>query len=797
MYVIKRNGEQQTVSFDKITTRISSLTKGLDNKFVDATLVAQKVVSGVYPGVTTEELDELAAQTAAYMATEHPDYALLAARISVSNLHKKTLDSFSETCRALNAYVHPKTGKRAALIADPVFKVIMDNAEELNAAIDYERDFTYDYFGFKTLERAYLLKMSGVVTERPQHMLMRVSVGIHMEDMPKVLEMYDLMSKKMYTHATPTLFNAGTRRPQLSSCFLMVMKEDSIEGIYETLKQCAQISKNAGGIGLSAHNIRASKSYIAGTNGASNGLVPMLRVFNATARYVDQGGGKRKGSIAIYLEPWHADIVDFLDLKKNHGKDEARARDLFYGLWIPDLFMKRVEANGEWTLMCPHECPGLHECHSEKFEALYTKYEKAGKGRGTIRAQELWFKVLNSQIETGTPYMMYKDSCNAKSNQQHLGCIKSSNLCTEIVEYTAPDEVAVCNLASINLRSFVKEPTVKGGAVTYDFDELMRVTKIVTKNLNKVIDVNFYPVKEAKNSNMRHRPIGIGVQGFADALMLMRFPFESKEAAQLNKDIFETMYFGAVTASMEEAKEQGPYLTYEGSPVSKGQLQYDMWNVTPSDRWDWTTLKANIAQHGIRNSLLMAPMPTASTSQILGNNECFEPYTSNMYNRRVLAGEFTVVNQHMLRDLTSRGLWTPEIRNQIIADRGSVQNITEIPMEVRALYKTVWEISQKKLIDMAIDRAAFICQSQSFNVHMGDATLAKLTSMHFYSWKKGAKTGLYYLRTKPKAQAIQFTVDQASLAQRVRDNSRKTAASKKEEEQKAEEDDDVCLSCGS
>jgi ribonucleoside-diphosphate reductase alpha subunit len=797
MFVVKRNGEKQTVSFDKITTRISSLIKGLDTKFVDAAIVAQKVVSGVYPGVTTEELDELAAQTAAYMATEHPDYALLAARISVSNLHKKTLDSFTETCRALNAYVHPKTGVRSALIADPVYDVIMANAEELNAAIDYDRDFTYDYFGFKTLERAYLLKMDGVVTERPQHMLMRVSVGIHMDDIPKVLEMYDLMSKKMYTHATPTLFNSGTRRPQLSSCFLMVMQEDSIEGIYATLKQCAQISKNAGGIGLSCHNIRASKSYIAGTNGASNGLVPMLRVFNATARYVDQGGGKRKGSIAIYLEPWHADIVEFLDLKKNHGKDEARARDLFYGLWIPDLFMKRVEANADWTFMCPHECPGLHECHSEAFEELYLKYEKAGKGRGVIRAQELWFKILTAQIETGTPYMMYKDSCNRKSNQQHLGCIKSSNLCTEIVEYTAPDEVAVCNLASINLRSFVVESTTKGEPATYDFDELMRVTKIVTKNLNKVIDVNYYPVKEAKNSNMRHRPIGIGVQGFADALMLMRFPFESAEAAHLNKEIFETMYFGAVTASMEEAKEQGPYPTYDGSPASKGQLQYDLWNVTPSDRWDWQTLKLNIAEHGLRNSLLMAPMPTASTSQILGNNECFEPYTSNMYNRRVLAGEFTVVNQHMLRDLTSRGLWTPEIRNQIIADRGSVQNISEIPSEVRALYKTVWEISQKKLIDMAIDRAAFICQSQSFNVHMGDATLAKLTSMHFYAWKKGAKTGLYYLRTKPKAQAIQFTVDQASLAQRVRDNARKTAASKKEEEEKADADDDVCLSCGS
>lgn len=795
MFVVKRSGERQPVSFDKITARISALTTGLNTKFVDSALVAQKVVQGVYPGVTTEELDELAAQTAAYMSTEHPDYALLAARISVSNLHKKTLPSFSETMRALNAYMHPKTGKRSALVADKVFAAIEKNAKTLDAAIDYERDFSYDYFGFKTLERSYLLKMNGVVSERPQHMLMRVSMGIHPENIPRALEMYDLMSKKLYTHATPTLFNSGTRRPQLSSCFLMVMKDDSIEGIYATLKQCAQISKNAGGIGLSCHNIRASKSYIRGTNGVSNGLVPMLRVFNSTARYVDQGGGKRKGSIAIYLEPWHADIVDFLDLKKNHGKDEARARDLFYGLWIPDLFMKRVEANAEWTLMCPNECPGLHECHSAEFETLYEKYESQGKGRGKIRAQELWFKILQSQIETGTPYMMFKDSCNRKSNQQHLGTIKSSNLCTEIVEYTAPDEVAVCNLASINLRSFVRVAEAEGEAATYDFDELMRVTKIVTKNLNKVIDVNFYPVQEARNSNMRHRPIGIGVQGFADALMLMRFPFETPEAAQLNRDIFETMYFGAVTASMEEAKAAGPYQTYDGSPASKGQLQFDLWGVTPSDRWDWTSLKAQIAEHGLRNSLLMAPMPTASTSQILGNNECFEPYTSNMYNRRVLAGEFTIVNQHLLRDLTSMGLWTPQIRNQIIADRGSVQNIKEIPQKLRDLYKTVWEISQKKLIDMAIDRAAFICQSQSFNVHMGDATFGKLTSMHFYSWKKGAKTGLYYLRTKPKAQAIQFTVDQAALAQRVRDNARATAEEKAEAEK--EEDDGICLSCGS
>jgi ribonucleoside-diphosphate reductase alpha subunit len=796
MFVVKRSGERQPVSFDKITARVSALTTGLNTKFVDSALVAQKVVQGVYPGVTTEELDELAAQTAAYMSTEHPDYALLAARISVSNLHKKTLPSFSETMRALNAYVHPKTGKRSALVADEIFAAIEKNAKTLDAAVDYERDFSYDYFGFKTLERSYLLKMNGVVSERPQHMLMRVSMGIHPENIPRALEMYDLMSKKLYTHATPTLFNSGTRRPQLSSCFLMVMQDDSIEGIYATLKQCAQISKNAGGIGLSCHNIRASKSYIRGTNGASNGLVPMLRVFNSTARYVDQGGGKRKGSIAIYLEPWHADIIDFLDLKKNHGKDEARARDLFYGLWIPDLFMKRVEANADWTLMCPNECPGLHECHSAEFETLYEKYEAQGKGRGKIRAQELWFKVLQSQIETGTPYMMFKDSCNRKSNQQHLGTIKSSNLCTEIVEYTAPDEVAVCNLASINLRSFVRVAESEGEAATYDFDELMRVTKIVTKNLNKVIDVNFYPVQEARNSNMRHRPIGIGVQGFADALMLMRFPFETPEAAQLNRDIFETMYFGAVTASMEEAKESGPYQTYEGSPASKGQLQFDLWDVTPSDRWDWTSLKAEIAEHGLRNSLLMAPMPTASTSQILGNNECFEPYTSNMYNRRVLAGEFTIVNQHLLRDLTSMGLWTPQIRNQIIADRGSVQNIKEIPQKLRDLYKTVWEISQKKLIDMAIDRAAFICQSQSFNVHMGDATFGKLTSMHFYSWKKGAKTGLYYLRTKPKAQAIQFTVDQAALAQRVRDNARATAEEKKAEAEK-EEDDGICLSCGS
>merc|ERR1719266_1110420 len=717
-----------------------------------------KVIAGLYPGVTTVELDNLAAEIAATMTTKHPDYAVLAARIVVSNLHKETKKQFSEVIADLFNMKHEQTGVPIPMISEKYYRIITDNAEKLDAAIVYDRDFQYQYFGFKTLERSYLLKINGKTVERPQQMLMRVSVGIHGNDIDAAIETYDLLSKKLFTHASPTLFNAATPRPQLSSCFLLTMSSDSIEGIYDTLKQCALISKSAGGIGLNIHNIRASGSYIAGTNGNSNGLVPMLRVFNNTARYVDQGGNKRPGAFAIYLEPWHADVFDFLDLKKNHGKEEQRARDLFYALWIPDLFMKRVEEDGQWSLMCPHECPGLHEVWGDKFEELYTRYEKEGRAKKTIKAQKLWYAIIESQIETGTPYMLYKDSCNRKSNQQNLGTIKCSNLCTEIVEYSAPDEVAVCNLASIAVNQFVNASTK-----TYDFERLKEVTKVVTKNLNKIINVNYYPVPEARKSNMRHRPIGIGIQGLADAFILMRFPFESEEAQLLNKQIFETIYYGALEASCELAEKFGPYETYEGSPVSKGILQYDMWNVTPTDLQDWTALKARVSQYGVRNSLLLAPMPTASTAQILGNNEGIEAYTSNIYSRRVLSGEFQVVNQHLLRDLTELDLWDDDMKNKLIASGGSIQGIEEIPQDIKNLYKTVWEISQKTILKMAADRGAFIDQSQSLNVHVAEPNYGKLTSMHFYGWQAGLKTGMYYLRTKAAASAIQFTVDKTKL----------------------------------
>lgn len=787
MYVIKRDGRRENVHFDKITSRINKLCYGLDPVHVDATIISQKVVPGLYPGVTTIELDELAAQTAASCATRHPDFSTLAARISVSNLHKQTSKVFSDVIEVLRNNIHPKTGQPAPLVSEALFNTVMKNKELLNSAIIYDRDYSYDYFGFKTLERAYLLSVNKKIVERPQHMIMRVALGIHGDDIEAALESYDLMSRQYFTHATPTLYNAGTPRPQLSSCFLLAMKDDSIDGIYDTLKNCAIISKYAGGIGVSIHNIRAASSYIRGTNGTSNGIVPMLRVFNNTARYVDQGGGKRKGSIAIYLEPWHADIFDFLELKKNHGNEMERARDLFYAMWISDLFMKRVEQNGNWSLFCPNEAPGLHEVWGEEFEALYTKYESEGKARKIIPAQELWLAIITSQVETGTPYILYKDACNRKSNQQNLGTIKSSNLCTEIIEYTSAEECAVCNLASVNLASFADENTK-----TYDFQKLYEVTKVVTKNLNKVIDVNFYPIPEAQLSNKRHRPIGIGVQGLADAFAKMRFPFESPEAMKLNKDIFETMYYASLEASCEVAMKDGPYETYEGSPVSKGVLQQDMWGVTPSDRWNWDSLRQKVRQHGIRNSLLLAPMPTASTAQILGNNESTEPFTSNMYNRRVLAGEFTVVNKYLLRDLVERGVWNADIRNQIMADRGSIQKIAAVPQDVKELYKTVWEIKQKTIIDQAADRGAFICQSQSLNIHMGEPTTAKLTSMHFYAWKKGLKTGMYYLRTLPKADAIQFTVDQAALA-----NSRKVSGStpNKGPATKQVEEEDICESC--
>ncbi len=719
---------------------------------VDPVRIAMRVIEGVYDGVTTTELDNLAAEVAATNAVTHPDYASLASRIAVSNLHKATKKSFTETMEDLHTYLDPITGAVASLVAKDVIEIIRDNAEYLDSQIIYDRDFNYDYFGFKTLERSYLLKINGEIVERPQHMLMRVSIGIHKEDLEAAVATYNLMSEGWFTHATPTLFNAGTPKPQMSSCFLLTMKEDSISGIYDTLQQCAKISQNAGGIGLAIHNVRATGSYIKGTNGTSNGIVPMLRVFNDTARYVDQGGGKRKGSFAIYMEPWHADVFDFLDLKKNHGKEEQRARDLFYAMWIPDLFMKRVEENGDWTLMCPNECPGLADTHSAEFEALYTSYEASGKGRKTIKAQDLWFKILESQIETGTPYMLYKDAANSKSNQQNLGTIKSSNLCTEIIEYTAPDEVAVCNLASVALPKYVKNGT-------FDHDKLFEVTYQVTKNLNRIIDRNYYPIQEARNSNMRHRPIGIGVQGLADAFILMRFPFDSDEARTLNREIFETIYYAACTASKDLAKEEGAYETFKGSPASEGRLQFDMWDVKPTDRWEWDVLKEEIKEHGLRNSLLLAPMPTASTAQILGNNECFEPYTSNIYTRRVLSGEFIIVNKHLLRDLTKLGMWDDDMKNRIISANGSIQNIKEIPENLKALYRTAWEISQRAIVDMSADRGAFICQSQSLNVFMENVNTAKLTSMHFYSWKKGLKTGMYYLRTKAATDAIKFTVD--------------------------------------
>ncbi|KAF9738463.1 ribonucleotide-diphosphate reductase subunit rnr1 [Paraphaeosphaeria minitans] len=758
MFVHKRDGRKERVQFDKITARVSRLCYGLDPDHVDPAAITMKVISGVYHGVTTVELDNLAAETAAYMTVTHPDYAILAARIAVSNLHKQTKKQFSSVIQDLHDYINPKNDKHQPMISDEVYTIIQNHAEELNSAIVYDRDFNYQFFGFKTLERSYLLRINGKVAERPQHMLMRVAVGIHGEDIEKAIETYDMMSQKYFTHASPTLFNAGTPSPQMSSCFLIDMKEDSIEGIYDTLKTCAMISKTAGGIGLNVHCIRATGSYIGGTNGTSNGLIPMLRVYNNTARYVDQGGNKRPGAFAIYLEPWHADVFSFLDLRKNHGKEEVRARDLFYALWVPDLFMKRVQENGEWTLFCPSEAPGLADVYGEEFEALYARYEAEGRGRETIRAQKLWYAILEAQTETGNPYMLYKDACNRKSNQKNLGTIRSSNLCTEIIEYTAPDEVAVCNLASLALPRYVDE---KNGV--FDFQKLHEVTQIVTRNLNKIIEVNHYPVPEARKSNFRHRPVGLGVQGLADTFLSLRMPFESPEAKKLNIQIFETIYHAALTSSCDLAKELGPYETYEGSPVSQGILQYDMWNVTPTDLWDWASLKEKIAQHGVRNSLLVAPMPTASTSQILGYNECFEPYTSNIYSRRVLAGEFQVVNPWLLKDLVDMGLWSDNMKNRIIADGGSIQRIPNIPDEIKALYKTVWEISQRNIIQMSADRGAFIDQSQSLNIHMKEPTMGKITSMHFAGWKLGLKTGLYYLRTMAASAPIQFTVDQEAL----------------------------------
>jgi len=767
MQVIKRNGKREEVSFDKITARIKKLVYGLSDH-VNPIKISMRVIEGLYDGVSTSNLDNLAAETCATMTAVHPDYALLAARIAISNLHKNTNKSFSETMEALYNYVDPVTGQKAGLISDETIDVIRNHADQLDSAIIYDRDYSFDYFGFKTLERSYLLRMNGQVVERPQHMLMRASVGIHGVDIVSAIETYHLMSEKWFIHATPTLFNAGTPKPQLSSCFLLSMVDDSIQGIFETLSRCAKISQSAGGIGLSIHNIRATGSYIKGTGGTSNGIIPMLRVFNDTARYVDQGGGKRKGAFAVYLEPWHADIMEFLELKKNHGKEEQRARDLFYALWICDLFMERVKNNENWSLFCPNEAPGLCDTYGGEFEALYHKYEREGKARKVVRAQDIWSAIIESQIETGTPYMLYKDAANRKNNQKNLGTIRSSNLCTEIMEYTSADEVAVCNLASLALPKFVNDGE-------FNHEQLFNITRVVTRNLNKVIDVNYYPIPEAKNSNMRHRPIGIGVQGLADAFILMGYAFDSPEARKLNKEIFETIYYAALTESCAIAERDGHYQSFPGSPASDGQLQYDMWGVEPSDRWNWKELKAKISKHGLRNSLLLAPMPTASTSQILGNNECIEPYTSNIYTRRTLSGEYIVVNKHLLNDLIRLGMWDEEMKEALIVSNGSVQHIVGLPQELKDRYKTVWEISQKAIIDMAADRGAFICQSQSLNLFVENATMGKLSSMHFYAWQKGLKTGMYYLRSKAAVDPIKFTLSDKHQRKYVRKDTMDTA----------------------
>ena len=758
MYVITRSGDKEPVKFDKITSRIQGLTGGLD-KELDSALITQKAIEGIYDGISTRQLDQLTAETAAYLSTVHPDYSVLAGRIAVSNLHKETKGCFSENIKMMYNFVNPATGEHAPLVSRELHDTVVNHAEVLDKTIVDKRDFDYDYFGLKTLERSYLLRMDNRIVERPGQMLLRVSLGIHLDDMEAAVETYHSMSKKLFTHASPTLFNAGTNKPQLSSCFLLTMQDDSIEGIYNTLKQTALISQSAGGVGLSVHNVRAKGSFIKGTNGTSNGIVPMLKVFNDTARYVDQGGGKRKGAFAIYLEPWHGDIMDFLEMKKNTGQEERRARDLFYALWTPDIFMRRVQEDAHWSLFCPNECPGLAETYGAEFESLYLRYESEGKALKTLRAQDVWFAILEGQIETGSPYMLYKDAVNEKSNQKNLGTIKSSNLCTEIMEYTSPEEVAVCNLASIALNKFVDRK--KG---EYNHRALYKVAYRAALNLNRIIDINYYPIEEARRSNLRHRPIGIGVQGLADTFFLMRYPFESPQALELDRDIFETLYFAAMTASKDLARTHGPYETYEGSPVSDGQYQFDLWGIKPSSgRWNWDKLKEETATYGVRNSLLLAPMPTASTSQILGNNECFEPITSNIYARRVLSGEFAVVNKYLVKDLIERGLWDEAMRNDIMANGGSVQSLKGIPEDLRELYKTVWEIKQKSVIDHALARAPYICQGQSLNIHMQGANFGKLSSMHFYAWKKGLKTGMYYLRTRAAVNAIQFTVKQKPL----------------------------------
>lgn len=750
MEVIKRSGERELVMLDKITEKIELFVEGLK---VEPVEITKKVASAVRDGITTKELDDLVAETAATMTVQHPDYGILAGRIAADNLQRTTLDSFVDTIEKLYNYTHPRNGLPFPLIADDVYEIVQKHGQELEKAIDYSRDFGYDYFGFKTLEKSYLQKMDGVVVERPQHMIMRVALGIHKGDIDNVIKTYNLMSKKYMTHASPTLFNAGTTHPQMSSCFLVAMKDDSLDGIYDTLKEASLICKSGSGLAVHIHNIRSKGSFIRSNNGVSSGIVPMLRVFNETARYVDQAG-KRRGAFAIYLEPWHADVFEFLDLRKNHGKEEMRARDLFYSLWVPDLFMERIKSDGDWSLFDPAVAPGLSDVYGDEFNALYEKYEAEGKANRTVKARDLWFKVLESQIETGTPYIGYKDAINKKSNQKNVGVIKSSNLCHEIFEVSTPDETAVCNLASLALPKFAEEGK-------FDHQTLYEVAYQAVFNMNRVIDNNHYPVESTRRSNMRHRPVGLGVQGLADTFIKMRYPFDSEKARKLNKEIFETMYFAALNASCDLAKVEGVYETYEGSPASMGMLQYDLWGVKPSSRWDWAELKERIAQHGLRNSLLVALMPTATTGQILGNNECFEPYTSNLYLRRVISGEFIIVNKHLVRDLEELGLWNTRIREKIMMNDGSVQNIAEIPEYIRDLYKTAWELSQKTIIDLAADRAAFVCQGQSMNLFMENPNFAKLTSMHFYAWEKGLKTGMYYLRTKAAASAVKFTISQS------------------------------------
>uniref|UniRef100_A0A6C0LTI4 ribonucleoside-diphosphate reductase n=1 Tax=viral metagenome TaxID=1070528 RepID=A0A6C0LTI4_9ZZZZ len=778
MNVRKRNGEMVTISFDKILHRIKTIGQ-LHNIHINYSSMAMRIIDQLYDGIETSKIDELTAQQCASQTTQHIDYGRMASVLCVSNLHRETPGDFIEVTERLYTYkdIH---GNNYPMVADDYYACVNENATQITDKIDYEKDYVLDYFGYKTLERAYLFRIDGKIIERPQDMWMRVAIGIHGKDLVRVFETYDLMSDKYFTHATPTLFNAGTPRPQMSSCYLLAMEDDSVDGIYNTLKDCASISKYAGGIGLHIHNVRASGTHIRGTNGTSNGIVPMLRVFNNTARYIDQGGGRRNGSFAIYLEPWHADVFAFLEMRKNHGDEETKARDLFYALWISDLFMKRVETDGKWTLMCPHECPGLSDVYGEEFETLYTKYETEGKGRRTIDARKLWFHILDSQMETGTPYLLYKDAVNNKSNQKNLGTIKSSNLCTEITEFSNHEESAVCNLASIGLPMFVNTKEK-----TFDYDKLHKVTKVITCNLNRVIDINFYPTDKTKLSNMRHRPIGIGVQGLADVFIMMGLSFNSETSKEINKNIFETIYHASMETSYELALERynkygknkksivlsedeksklnkehiGAYSSFTNSPLFYGKFQFDLWEVEPSDRYDWDDLRQKVMMRGVRNALLVAPMPTASTSQILGNNECFEPITSNIYSRNTLAGEFMVANKHLMKELSDMGMWNEEIKNNIIANKGSVKYIDALSDEVKARYRTVWEIPMKDIVLMAKERGAFICQSQSLNLWQEEPTYGSLTSMHFYAWKQGLKTGVYYLRRKAKHQAQQFTID--------------------------------------